>query len=168
MKRNLLSVLILALMIVNIALTAVMMVSVTQTNKKTAALVDSISMVLNLEIEKQEADGPVPISDLDVYPIPDEMTILLKADDSGASHYAVVSVSIVMNTKDEEYEQYKPMVSERESLIKSEIMEAFGSYTKAEVEADSSIVGNDIKERLQTLFGSKFITDVTFQKIVTS
>ncbi len=168
MKRNLLSVLILALMIVNIALTAVMMVSVTQTNKKTAALVDSISMVLNLEIEKQEADSPVPISDLDVYPIPDEMTILLKADDSGSSHYAVVSVSIVMNTKDEEYEQYKPMVSERESLIKSEIMEAFGSYTKAEVEADSSIVGNDIKERLQTLFGSKFITDVTFQKIVTS
>ncbi|MBO4337126.1 MAG: flagellar basal body-associated FliL family protein [Lachnospiraceae bacterium] len=168
MKRNLLSVLILALMIVNIALTAVMMVSVTQTNKKTAALVESISMVLNLEIEKQEADGPVPISDLDIYPIPDEMTILLKADDSGQSHYAVVSVSVVMNSKDEDYETYKPMVSERESLIKSEIMEAFGSYTKAEVEADSSIVASDIKERLQTLFGSKFITDVTFQKIVTS
>ena len=43
MKRNLLSVLILALLIVNVALTAVMMVSVTQTNKKTAALIDSIN-----------------------------------------------------------------------------------------------------------------------------
>ena len=168
MKRNLLSVLILALMIVNIALTVVMMISVTQTNKKTAALVDSIAMVLNLEIEKQEAEGPIPISDLDIYPIEGEMTILLKADDSGQSHYAVVSVSIVMNTKDEDYATYQPMVSQRESLIKSEIMEAFGSYTKAEVEADSSIVANDIKQRLQNLFGSKFITDVTFQKIVTS
>ena len=168
MKRNLLSVLILALMIVNIALTVVMMISVTQTNKKTAALVDSIAMVLNLEIEKQEAEGPIPISDLDIYPVEGEMTILLKADDSGQSHYAVVSVSIVMNTKDEDYATYQPMVSQRESLIKSEIMEAFGSYTKSEVEADSSIVANDIKQRLQNLFGSKFITDVTFQKIVTS
>ena len=163
MKRNLLSVLTLALLIVNVALTAVMMISVTQTNKKTAALIDSISMVLNLEIE----EGPVPISDLDVYQIPDEMTILLKADDSGMSHYAMVSVSIVMNSKDEDYATYQPMVSQRESLIKSEIMEAFGSYTKAEVEADSSIVANDIKQRLQTMFDSKFITDVSFQKIVT-
>ncbi|MCR5338399.1 MAG: flagellar basal body-associated FliL family protein [Lachnospiraceae bacterium] len=167
MKRNLLSVLILALLIVNVALTAVMMISVMQTNKKTAALIDSISMVLNLEIEKAQEEGPVPISDLDVYQIPDEMTILLKADDSGMSHYAMVSVSIVMNSKDEDYATYQPMVSQRESLIKSEIMEAFGSYTKAEVEADSSIVANDIKQRLQTMFDSKFITDVSFQKIVT-
>ncbi len=167
MKRNLLSVLILALLLVNVALTAVMMISVLNTNKKTAALVDSIAMVLNLEIEKQEEDAPIPITDLDVYPIPEEMTILLKADESGQSHYAMVSVSIVMNTKDEEYATYQPMVSQRESLIKSEIMEAFGSYTKEEVEADSSIVANDIKQRLQDLFGSKFITDISFQKIVT-
>ena len=79
----------------------------------------------------------------------------------------MVSVSIVMNSKDEDYATYQPMVSQRESLIKSEIMEAFGSYTKAEVEADSSIVANDIKQRLQTMFDSKFITDVSFQKIVT-
>ena len=167
MKRNLLAVLILALLLVNVALTAIMMVSVMQTNKKTAALVDSIAMVLNLEIEKKEEEAPIPITDLDVYPIPEEMTILLKADESGQSHYAMVSVSIVMNTKDEDYATYQPMVAERESLIKSEIMEAFGSYTKAEVEADSSVVANDIKQRLQDLFGSKFITDISFQKIVT-
>ena len=167
MKRNLLSVLILALVLVNVALTAVMMISVTSTNKKTAALVDSIAMVLNLEIEKKEEEAPIPITDLDIYAIPDEMTILLKADESGQSHYAMVSLSIAMNTKDEDYATYQPMVSQRESLIKSEIMEAFGSYTKAEVESDSSIVANDIKQRLQTMFDSKFITDVSFQKIVT-
>ena len=167
MKRNLLSVLILALVLVNVALTAVMMISVIGTNKKTAALIDSISMVLNLEIEKKEEEAPIPISDLDVYPIPDEMTILLKPDASGSAHYAMVSLSIVMNTKDEDYATYQPMVSQRESLIKSEIMEAFGSYTKEEVESDSSIVANDIKQRLQELFGSKFITDISIQKLVT-
>ena len=38
MKKNLLSILILVLLIVNIALTSVMMISVISTNKKTAAL----------------------------------------------------------------------------------------------------------------------------------
>lgn len=49
MKKNLLSVLILVLMIVNIAMSAVMMISVTSTNQKTAALMDSIGTAMNLE-----------------------------------------------------------------------------------------------------------------------
>lgn len=49
MKKNLLSILILALLIVNIALTAVMMVSVIGTNSKTGELVSSIAAVMNLE-----------------------------------------------------------------------------------------------------------------------
>ena len=48
MKKNLISVIILALLIVNIVLTAIMMFSVTGASKKTAALVDDIAMVLDL------------------------------------------------------------------------------------------------------------------------
>ena len=43
MKKNLMTVLILALLIVNIALTGVMLVSIVGTNKKTAQLVDNIT-----------------------------------------------------------------------------------------------------------------------------
>ena len=50
MKKNLLSVLILVLLIVNIALSAVMMISVVGTNKKTAAMIDSVVAVMNLEL----------------------------------------------------------------------------------------------------------------------
>ena len=50
MKKNLLSVLILVLMIVNIALSAVMMINVLSTNQKTAALMDSIGAAMNLEM----------------------------------------------------------------------------------------------------------------------
>ena len=50
MKKNLMSVLILALLIVNIVLTVITMVSVTSTNKKTASVVNSIATVLNLEL----------------------------------------------------------------------------------------------------------------------
>ena len=50
MKKNLMTVLILALLIVNIALTGVMLVSIVGTNKKTAQLVDNITTAMNLEL----------------------------------------------------------------------------------------------------------------------
>ena len=56
MKKNLMSVLILALLIVNIVLTVITMVSVTSTNKKTASVVNSIATVLNLELNTSGDD----------------------------------------------------------------------------------------------------------------
>ena len=46
MKKNLMTVLILALLVVNIVLTSVMLVSIVGTNKKTAQLVDNITTCL--------------------------------------------------------------------------------------------------------------------------
>ena len=50
MKKNLLSVLILALLAVNIVLTTIMMISITNTNAATAKLVDSVLAVMNIEL----------------------------------------------------------------------------------------------------------------------
>ena len=50
MKKNLLSVLILVLLVVNIILSVIMMASVVGTNKKTGELVTSIATVLKLEL----------------------------------------------------------------------------------------------------------------------
>ena len=54
MKKNLISIIILALLIVNIVLTAIMMFSVTGASKKTAALVDNIATALDLELVSNE------------------------------------------------------------------------------------------------------------------
>ena len=48
MKRNLLSIIILALLVVNIVLSAIMMVTVSSASKKTAALVADISTIIGL------------------------------------------------------------------------------------------------------------------------
>ena len=53
MKKNMLSILILALLIVNIVLTAIMMFSITGTAKKTSALIDDISAAINLDLKNQ-------------------------------------------------------------------------------------------------------------------
>ena len=90
MKKNLMTVLILALLIVNIALTGVMLVSIVGTNKKTAQLVDNITTAMNLELTVPGAEGTtnVPLTDTEVYNIADSMTIPLKSE-AGAKQDAV-------------------------------------------------------------------------------
>ena len=57
MKKNMISVIILALLIVNIVLTGVMMFSIVSTEKKTAKLIDGISTALNLELTPQSGSS---------------------------------------------------------------------------------------------------------------
>ena len=84
MKKNLISVIILALMIVNIVLTAIMMISVLGTNKKTADLVTDIASAISLDLgegNEGEKIEMVSMADTETYTI-SEMRILLKRDDT--------------------------------------------------------------------------------------
>ena len=88
MKRNLLSILILALLIVNIALTAVMMLTFNSTFSKTAALVNDIAGVLDLEVNGpvtnyDGSSGEVSLEDTVTYDLPDSMTIPLAVGEDG-------------------------------------------------------------------------------------
>ena len=82
MKKNLMTVLILALLIVNIVLTSVMLISIVGTNKKTAQLVDNITTAMNLELTVPGAESAanVSLTDTEVYKICDTMTIPFKCD----------------------------------------------------------------------------------------
>ena len=79
MKKSLMTVLILALLIVNIVLTSVMLISIVGTNKKTAQLVDNITTAMNLELTVPGAESAanVSLTDTEVYNISDTMTIPL-------------------------------------------------------------------------------------------
>ena len=103
MKKNMLSILILALLIVNIVLTAIMMFSVTGTAKKTSALIDDISAAINLDLQNQSATSTsapivdVPIENIDVFPIGEELTVPLAKGADGKDHYYLVAVSLSLN-----------------------------------------------------------------------
>ena len=51
MKKNLVSIMILALLIVNIVLTSIMMFSITSTNRKTASLVGDVASAISLDLQ---------------------------------------------------------------------------------------------------------------------
>lgn len=171
MKRNLLSILILALLIVNIALTAVMMFSVTSASKKTAKLVDGIAAALDLEVSggtvaESSTGADVAMTDIAVYSISDSMTIPLKDGEDGEGHFCMVSVSFSINMKSDGFKTYGSDLSAQESLIKSEINSVIGSYTMEEAKGNQERLKKEILERVQALYNSDFIFNVSFSDII--
>lgn len=173
MRKNMLSILILALLIVNIVLTAIMMFSVTGTAKKTSALIDDISAAINLDLKNQDVTSTsavvvdVPIEDIQVFAIPDEMTIPLAKGADGKEHYFLVAVSLSMNTKHADFKKLSPSVTTQVDLIKGEIISVIGSHTLEEVQESPDAIRMEILKRIQTLFDSQFIFNVTFTKGLT-
>lgn len=164
MKKNLISVLILALMVVNIVLTAIMMFSVMGTAKKTGKLVSDIATVLSLELtpkEEEEEPTEVSMADTEVFDIT-ENTILLKKGDDGKEHYCITSVSVMMNTKHEDYATYSETMGSKVSVMKSIVSEVFGSRTVDEAREDTEEMKAEVLAKLQEAFGSTFIYKVTF------
>lgn len=173
MKKNMISILILALLIVNVALTAVMMFSVMGTMKKTARLIDGISSALSLEIAGPDSadstgEETVSMEDISVYKIEDQLTISLAKGADGEQHYCLVSVSLSLNMKDPDYEKYQPTLAEKEDLIKSTIFEVIQAYPIEEAASNPDMLREEILNRLQSMFGSKFIYNVVFRDIMFS
>lgn len=171
MKKNLLSILILALLIVNIALTSVMMFSVMGASKKTTQLVTDIASVLQLELEDvngEEAEM-IPLSQTEVYNISEALTIALQPDAVGDTHYCLVSVALSMNTKDKGYKTYgsAETMASYESLITSEITSVIGGYTVEELREPSAQEEARMKilDGIQKRFESEFVYNVSFSDI---
>ena len=169
MKKNLLSVVILALLVVNLILTGIMMFSCVSANKKTAALVNDIASVLDLELtgggSNTEEVAAVSVADTEIYNIADAMTVALRPSEDGEEHYCMCEVSFSMNKTHEDYETMSPMVAAQESKIRSIIIGVIGGYTKEEAQANQKAIENAILEQVQQMFGSNFIYEAYFRDV---
>lgn len=167
MKRNLISIIILALLVVNLALTAVMMFSVVGTSQKTAALVTDIASALSLDLSQatstEEAAPSVAVADTATYKFADQLTIALKANGDGKDHYFVTSVSFSMNTKDKDYKTYGATIAEQENALKNIVYQVVSNYTLEDLRADNNAAAcKEILTEVQALYGSEFIFEVYF------
>ena len=169
MKKNLLSLVILSLLVVNIILTAVMLFSVLSTNKKTAEIVTDIAGILQLELNSgADGAGAVSIADTEVHAIAEQTISLEKEEGDSKDHFAVVTVSLSINTKHDDYEAYGADVVNKEDLIKSEIISVVSGYTatEARIPEVQAKMCDEILERIQNMYGSTFIYKVTFSNII--
>lgn len=168
MKKNILSIVMIALLVVNLILNVVIIFSIVPSAKKTNSLVTKICTALDLELEATAlADGEstITIDQIATYDIADKLTINLKKSEDGKDHFAVVSVTLSMDNTHEDYEKYGATIAEKESLIKSEIISAMSEFTIDDLQSNRTQVQEAILARLQKLFASEFIIEVAFRDI---
>lgn len=166
MKKNLLSIIILALLVVNIVLTSIMMFSVMGANQKTTRLVNDIATALALDFSdptETEETVNVPVADIVTHKFDEQLTITLKDSGDGKDHYFITSVSFSMNSKDKDYKEYGATIAEQNDLLKSSVYSVISSYTLDDLRADNNAAAEkEILEQIQKMYDSEFIFKVNF------
>ena len=177
MKKNLLSIIILALLVINLGMTGFMLLSVMSTNSQTAKLISDIAAALELEASGGSGGGfggsavqPVGVDNLATFELTgdDKMTINLKAGADGKTHYMAVEVVFSLNTANTDYATMgtSESMAAKKSLIKAKVQEVLSSHTMEEIQTNEATVKDEILESVQDLFGSNFIYEVSFSSVL--
>lgn len=167
MKKNLISVLILALTFVNFILTALLLFTVLPETKKANELVEKVCSAIDLELNSGSASGisDIPIDDVTTFALNggEKINMNLKMTDDGEPHYAVIKVSLSLNTKSDNYKKYSPEVLKtKEEIIRNNVIQIVGDYTLEQLSQDSTVVQNAILKDMQGMFGSDYVVGVNF------
>lgn len=164
MKKNLITVITLALVVMNLVLTVILTITILPETKKANELITKVCSAIDLDLESGSAtsNADIPIDQIDVYDIEDQQTINLKSSGDGKDHFAVITVSISMDKKNKDYKDLQPEVEKKVELIKGEINNIVSQYTIDEIKNNQSAVQNEILKDLQKMFGSDFIVAVGF------
>ena len=164
MKKNLISVLILALVVVNLAMTAILMITILPQAQKSNELVQKVASAIDLELESGStvSKPTVPIADIETYSLSDDMIINLKMGADNKQRSATVTVTLSLNKKADGYKKLQPQLTTKEDLIKTTINSVVSGYTYDEITGDQQQVEDAILGELQTMFDSDFIIEVGF------
>lgn len=171
MKKNLMTVVILVLVLANLVLTAILTISILPQTKKANELITQVCAAIDLEVNGVDTGqtsstwvADIPIDQVATYDITDDLTIELKDSGDGKKHYAVLTVSLSMDTENEDYKTYGESIADRDSLIRSEINDVVSGFTYEEFRSDEQAVRDAILTALQNMFNSDFIFKVSFPK----
>ena len=163
MKKNLMTVLILALLVVNIVLTSVVMISVTSTNKKTASLVNNIATALKLELTppgEEPKEVQVSLKDTASHVLGEGLMFPLAADGDGKQAYLVCNITLSMNKKNKAYKKYGENIADYNGRIEDAITTVVASHTADECRDDLEGLKAEMLKAIQDLFDSDFIYHV--------
>ena len=165
MKKNLMTLLILALVVVNLIMTAVMMFVVIPQTQKANDMISKVCEAIDLELNSGAATGMsnLPIDRIDIYDVAAGETLTVNLKGGG---YAVVGVSISVDKESENYTENEGItyLSSKESVVKGAIIEILGTYTKEELSETKEEAKADILKSLKKTFGADYVVGVEFTK----
>lgn len=169
MKKNMLTVIILALCLVNTILTALVVFVVVPTSQRTDKLISQVASIINLELEGDSA-SQIDIASIESYKIEEAKTMNLKTSENGKEHYAVMDyVSISINMESEDYEKLQPLLATQNSAIMDIVDSVMSQYTYEDAINNREQMKEEILHELKRHFGSAdFVIGVTLGNLLFS
>lgn len=168
MKKNLLSVIVIALCAINVIFSAVLVFAVVPTANKTNKLMTQVASIIDLELESPDGEkSNISVEDISIHNIEDELTINLKGNEGDTkSHFALLSLSLSLDTTSEDYEALSPTIETNESVIKEIVTNVFSKYTVNEVLSNKEGIKEEVLIELREYFQSNFIINVSFSNLI--
>lgn len=165
MKKNILTVIIMACTCINLILTIVVVFAVVPAMSKTNTLVTKVASIIDLEIDSQSKDEEeYSVSDLETYTCAYEskQTINLKPDaNEDKSHYAILeSVIVYFNPEAEDYSDIKASVEKSSVYIQDLAKEVIGESTFTTLNEKNA--SDETLKRIQQAYKTKAIVRVSF------
>ncbi len=170
MKKNMLTVVILALCLINLILTGTMVFVVVPTSQRTDKLITQVASVIELELK-----GNSEVFDMtaaEPYKIEEKKQMNLAPGEDDKKHYATTEyVTVYINPKSEKYKEYKEGLEggTYNSMILDKVETVISSYSYEKAVAGREQIKEDILSELKKVFGSSdFIVDVSIGNLVVS
>ncbi|MGN0155199.1 MAG: flagellar basal body-associated protein FliL [Lachnospiraceae bacterium] len=168
MKKNLITVIILAICVVNLILNVMLVFVCMPSAKKTNNLITEIASVLNLELESNDGQPTVALENMATYNV-EAQVINLKDDGSGTNHYIQVGLTLELDNSSEDYEQLNTVLTDAGGAVFDEARNVIQNYTYAEV-TDQEVqekIKKQILSNLQKKYATQCIYNVSFSKFTT-
>lgn len=165
MRKNILTIIIMAIVLVNTVLTALLIFTIVPSAQRTSRLVDKVASVVDLELESKSAEDQISVADIESFDIDGKLTINLVSTEE-EPHYAQVTLSLSMNSKNKDYAALSPKVPENVNAIKEIVTDVFTKYTLEQVRDNKPVIKTEVLAQIQDYFHSDFIINVTFGNII--
>jgi flagellar FliL protein len=169
MKKNILTVIILAATLINLTLIAVMLFVFMPTVKQTNHIITKVAQIVDLELESVPVQGEdtIGIEDIATYVVEDELTINLAAGKDGKQHMARAKATLSLNKKAEDFTKINELMAQYDAQIQEIIIDEVSKMTFEDFTPNKDIVKAQILTRIQTeVFDSECIIGITFSQWV--
>lgn len=171
MKKNILTIVIMAATLINTILLIVILFSVTPAMNKTGNLVDKVASIIDLEIDTKEDEAEeYTIEDLVTHPIDYETSVkinLQKEPGDDSAHYAVMDGIVVsFNTKADDYKSIYESVQTADIYIQDIVKETIGEYSMTTV--NEAKIKQEAVKKIREKYNTKSIVDISLKGFITA
>ncbi len=165
MKKNLITVIILALCVVNLILNVMLVFVCMPSAKKTNNLISEIASVLNLELESNDGQPTVELKNIATYNV-EAQVVNLKDDGSGDKHYVQMGMTLELDKSSKEYDDLNAVLTDAQGAVFDEARNVVQNYTYAEVDDQETQekIKKQILDALQKKYGTQCIYRLSFSK----